>query len=175
MAMISKRVYRNIQSFLLLSTILVITAAFYFEYAMGLQPCPLCLMQRCCAFLLGTCCLMGITLGTLRRARIVAGLQLFFSASGIFFAARQVWLQSLPKDSSTMCMPGLDILMRYFPWNVVLKALFWGTADCGEVTWRWLGLTMPAWSALYFMLIFLICGLVFWWVGKSLNETRLSE
>lgn len=172
--MISKRAYRYTQSLLLLSTILVVTMSFYFEYAKGLEPCPLCLMQRLSAFLFGMFCLMGMTLGTLRRARSVAVFQIVFASFGFFFATRQMWLQSLPADQAPMCMPGLDVLMRYFSWDVVLKALFWGTADCGEITWRWLGLSMPAWSALYFAALLLASGIVFWVVNKSLAEQMLS-
>ena len=173
--MMSKRAYRYTQSLLLFSAIVVVALTFYFEYAKGLEPCPLCLMQRLSAFLFGTFCLMGMTLGTLRRARSVAVLQLFFAGFGLFFATRQMWLQSLPADQAPMCMPGLDVLMRYFSWDVVLKALFWGTADCGEVTWRWLGLSMPTWSALYFLAVLIASGLIFWRIGKSLTEQTLSR
>ncbi len=48
----SKRTYRQIQGLLLLITVFVLFASFYFQYVLGLEPCPLCLMQRICVFLL---------------------------------------------------------------------------------------------------------------------------
>ena len=168
--MLSKRLYRNIQSLLLLSTILVLGTALYFEHIQGLQPCPLCLMQRLCTFLFGTLCLMGMCLSTLKRARHVAAAQMILTLAGLFFAGRQLWLQSLPVDQTPVCMPGFEALIHYFSWDQVLKALLWGTGECGEVTWRWLGLTMPGWSALYFLAMFIVCSIVFWNAGRSLDD-----
>ena len=151
----SKRAYRYLQSLLLLSTILVFWVAFYLQYVGGLQPCPLCLAQRFCAFLFAMFCLMGLCLSTRRRGRVVAVFQMFFCVAGLFFALRQLWLQSLPAGDVPACLPGLDTLIHYFPWHDVLLALLWGTGECAEVTWTLLGMSMPAWSALYFLAMFL--------------------
>jgi disulfide bond formation protein DsbB len=156
----SKRTYRRLQGLLLLVTLLVLGSAFYLQYMKGLLPCPLCVMQRFFAFLFAMVCIMGLSLSTHRRASIVTLLQMVFSAAGLFFAARQLWLQSLPINELPACLPGLDILMRYFPWQDVAHALLWGTSDCGEVNWQFLGLSMPAWAALYFLAMFLLSGLI---------------
>ena len=113
--------YRRVQYILVLVTVFVLFFSLYSQYVMGLQPCPLCLMQRICVFvLLG---LMGFTLGTLLRARILSLLQCFVACAGLFFALRQLWLQSLPPGAAPACMPGLDILIHYFPWQDVARAL----------------------------------------------------
>ena len=168
--MFNKQRYRNIQSLLLLSTILVLGTALYLEHIQGLQPCPLCLMQRLATFLFGTLCLIGMCLSTLKRAKHVAFAQIIITAMGLFFAGRQLWLQSLPVDQAPICMPGFEALVRYFSWDQVLKALFWGTGECGEVTWRWLGLSMPGWSAIYFLIILMVSSVVFWKINSSLND-----
>ncbi|RUR12019.1 disulfide bond formation protein B [Legionella sp. km772] len=140
--------YRQIQYTLVLITAFVLFFSLYSQYVLGLQPCPLCLMQRICVFmLLG---LMGLTLGTLKRARVLSLIECFFACAGLFFALRQLWLQSLPAGSAPACMPGLDILIRYFPWQDVARALLWGSGDCAESTWSFLGLSMAAWAACYF-------------------------
>jgi disulfide bond formation protein DsbB len=77
-------------------------------------------------------------------------LQCFFACAGLFFALRQLWLQSLPAGTAPACMPGLDILIRYFPWQDVAHALLWGSGDCAESTWNFLGISMAGWSAVYF-------------------------
>lgn len=151
-------------------TILVLTTALYFEYGKGIHPCPLCLMQRLCTFLFGMFCLMGLCLGTLHRARVVAVFQMLLAASGMYFAGRQIWLQSLPMDNTPACMPSLDMLIRYFSKTQVLTALFWGSGDCAEVTASWMGLSMPVWSALYFVTMLLVSAVVFWYVGRRLAE-----
>ena len=145
----TKFAYRKFQSFLALITLFVLMSSFYFQYIMGLQPCPLCLMQRICVFmLLG---IMGLSLGTLKKAHFVSFLQIIVACAGLFFSLRQLWLQSLPAGQAPACMPGLDILIRYFPWQTVAKALFWGSGDCAETTWSMMGISMPGWAALYFL------------------------
>lgn len=155
----TKRTYRKIQSLLTLISFFVLFASLYFQYAMGLQPCPLCLMQRICVFLL--LALMGLSLGTLKKAHFVSLLQIIIAFCGLFFSLRHLWLQSLPTGQAPACMPGLDVLIRYFPWQTVAKALFWGAGDCAETTWSMLGISMPGWSALYFLFMVLAGLLLF--------------
>ncbi|MDP3562688.1 MAG: disulfide bond formation protein B [Legionellaceae bacterium] len=145
--------YRNIQNALLFLTILVLVSAFYFEYIQKLEPCPLCLMQRFCAFLFGFLCLAALGLRTLHRARILAIIQVIITCFGLYFASRQLWLQSLATGQAQVCVPGLDALVNYFSLSVILKAFFWGSHECSEVTWQWLGLSMPGWAAIYFGLM----------------------
>lgn len=144
-----KRTYRQIQGFLILATLFVLFASLYFQYGLGLQPCPLCLMQRFCVFLL--LALLSGSIGTLRKARIFSFIQVVVSLAGLFFSLRQLWLQSLPAGKVPACMPGLDIMIHYFPWQTVARALFWGAGDCAEKTWSMLGISMPGWSAMYFL------------------------
>ncbi len=164
----NKPVYRKLQSVLLLLSMVVLSTAIYFGFVDGLQACPLCLMQRFCTFLFGFFCLMGLTLSTLHRARGVAVMQMLCMAAGIYFSSRQLWLQSLPVDSTAVCMPGFDALIHYFSNAQIITALFWGTGDCAEVTWRFLGLSMPAWSALYFLIMFLVSAVVFFGLRRRL-------
>ncbi len=100
--------------------------------------------------------LLSLGLGTLKKAHIVSFMQIVIAGAGLFFAARQLWLQSLPAGQVPACMPGLDIMIHYFPWQTVAKALFWGAGDCAEVTWSMFGITMAGWSALYFLFMVLV-------------------
>lgn len=141
---------RNLQILFVLLSFTVLSSSFYFQYIQGLQPCPLCLMQRVCVFVLFLLGLIRILLGTVYHANLLIYLHIIISTAGIFFSSRQLWLQSLSADQTPACLPDLEILTRYFPWRDVLYALFWGAGDCAEVSWRWLGLSMPAWTFFYF-------------------------
>lgn len=163
----SKRTYRRIQGLFLLVTLLILWAAFYLQYILGLQPCPLCMMQRLCAFLFAMLCIMGLCLSTRKRGKAVSLLQMFFLLAGLFFAARQLWLQSLPTAEIPACLPGLDVLIHYFPWHDILFALFWGSGNCAEVTWTLLGFSVAAWSAIYFLTMFFATLLVFLLLRRS--------
>jgi protein dithiol:quinone oxidoreductase len=162
-----KFTYRRWQGFLTLLTLFVSGSSLYFQYHLGMQPCPLCLMQRFCVFLLLLFCLMGLYAQTQRVGKILACLQFLVAAGGLFFASRQLWLQSLPAGETPSCMPGLDVLIRFFPWQDVVRALFLGTGECAENSWQWLGLSMPAWAALYFLFMLIAAILIYWRLGKD--------
>ncbi|MBV8783364.1 MAG: disulfide bond formation protein B, partial [Gammaproteobacteria bacterium] len=64
-------------------------------------------------------------------------------------AARHVYVQHLPPGSLPSCGAPLSVLLKYTPvWQVVRKVLT-GSGECSEVTWRFLGLAMPAWVLLW--------------------------
>ncbi|MCC5013475.1 MULTISPECIES: disulfide bond formation protein B [unclassified Legionella] len=147
----NKVIYRQGQILLAGLSFFILISSFYFQYVKNLQPCPLCLMQRLCVFLLFILGLIGIYAERIKPRKIIAVLQIIFALGGVFFAGRQLWLQALPAGQAPACMPDLGVLVRYFPWSDVLHALFWGAGDCAEVNWTWLGLSMPAWSAFYFL------------------------
>ncbi len=163
----TKTTYRSIRFFLTLVTFIVFFSSIYFQYVLNLVPCPLCLMQRICVFLLLV--LMGFSLKSLKRAHIISLLQVLISCAGLFFSLRQVWLQNLPSGDVPACMPGLDILVQYFPWQTVAKALFWGAGDCAESTWSMFGITMAGWSAMYFLFMAL-SGLFLFYKTRLLAE-----
>lgn len=165
-----KITYRRIQNFNALTTLFVLFASFYFQYVVGLVPCPLCVMQRVCLFLLLG--IMGLSFYTQRKAHYICLAQVFFASAGLFFALRQLWLQSLPAGNVPACMPGLDILIRYFPLKTVMHSLFWGTGDCAEVNWSFWGISMPGWSALYFLFMVFMGCFLFWHTRRMicLNE-----
>lgn len=167
-----KITYRKIQTFNATLTLLVLFASFYFQYVVGLVPCPLCVMQRICVFLL--LAVMGLSFRTLKKAHIINLLQIIIACAGLFFALRQLWLQSLPVGEAPACMPGLDVLIRYFPWQTVVKTLLWGSGDCAEVNWSMLGISMPGWCAIYFLFMALMGCFLFWHTRRStLHEDNL--
>lgn len=170
-----RKTYSQVQSLLLLSAMMILGCTFYFEFVKGLQPCPLCFMQRLSVFLFGFCCLLSLFAFSIRRACVMMGFQTFFAVSGLFFSTRQIWLQLFATTDSAMCMPGLNALFHYFSWSDLLKTLFWGAADCAEVTWSFLGLSMPMWSALYFLILFVISIVVLCQLNISRHNFELSE
>lgn len=136
-------------------SLLVLGSSFYLEYSVGLKPCPLCLMQRYLVVLICVTSLLASRWMHKSAVKPVLGLQLFLALAGLYFAGRQLWLESLPADQTPACMPSLDVLIHYFPWKDVLKALFLGSGDCGKVEWSLLGLSLAAWSLIYFVVIFI--------------------
>jgi protein dithiol:quinone oxidoreductase len=137
-------------------SLLVLAASFYLEYGLGLQPCPLCLMQRYMVVLIALTSFMASRWIALPKVRVVLGLQLFFSLAGMYFAGRQLWLQSLPTDKVPACMPSLDTLIHYFPWQDIARALFLGAGDCAEDSWTFAGVSLAGWCLLFFTVMFCV-------------------
>ena len=157
-------VARNVYLFLFLFSISVLGVSFYTEYYLGVKSCPLCFMQRVCAFFCAICCLVGY--GFQRTIRSMLLMQIIFAGSGLFFALRQIWLQLQPVDIGGMCMPGLDQLIDYISWNTVIKSFLWGSTDCSEVVWSWFGVSMPIWSSVYFCIMIAGSFLVLWFFRR---------
>lgn len=126
-------------------------ASLYFEHVVGLKPCPLCIMQRIAMFLL-TCFLLAKLIEKSDKAQFVYCCLAFAATEfGLFIAARQVYLQSLPEDKVPACGPSLEMLYKYFPLKDLMYALFYGTGDCAKIDWTLFGLSMAFWSMLVFI------------------------
>jgi disulfide bond formation protein DsbB len=162
---------RRFQYFLSLLTLFVLGAGFYFQYVDQLTPCPLCLMQRFFVFLLGLLSILGWCFSAPRRVRWVVVFQMLFACAGLFFSVRQLWIQSFPPDQAPACLPSFDILIKYYPLRDALYHFFWGAGDCAEVSWQWFGLSMPAWAALYFLVMLLGGAIIFFLYSSLLSAS----
>lgn len=130
-------------------------SSLYFEYVLGLQPCSLCIMQRVCFFFLTLTFICWCFSKSPRGHCIAFLLGLFFSMSGFYFAARQMYIQLSPGGRAISCGPDLNTLLQYFPLKDTVHALFYGSGECGLVTWRFLELSMSTWSTMLFAFIIL--------------------
>ena len=173
--MVSKRIFRGFESILFLATFFAVFMSFYFQYALELEPCPLCLMQRWSTIFLGMFLLMGLCLSTLKRAKAVLFFQSLFSIAGVYFSGRQLWLQSLTSDQIPACSPGLDLMLEYFPWHQILKVMFLGGGDCAENDWSWLSIPMPGWAFIYFSVMLLSSLLLYVWVDVTVKKLTESS
>jgi protein dithiol:quinone oxidoreductase len=68
-------------------------------------------------------------------------------------SARHVWLQSLPPDQAPACGPGLAYLFESFPLTEALALLLRGDGNCALVGWSFLGLSIPGWTLVAFVVI----------------------
>jgi len=127
---------------------------------MGLEPCPLCWLQRFGFMGAGAVSLLAVLHNPKGVGVRVYGLLLAVTAgAGLGVAGRQLWLQSLPADQVPACGPSVDYMLEVLPWMEVLTTALQGTGDCAEVVWRFLGLSIPGWTAVFFTLL-VITGLV---------------
>lgn len=127
--------------------------ALYAEYELGMTPCPLCIFQRIAFLVMGLFFLLGALHAPRWQGRwVYTGLVLAGAAGGIVTATRHLWLQTLPPDQVPSCGPGLGYMLDAFPFAKMLKLVFTGSGECAKVE-PILGLPMPAWSLLWFVLL----------------------
>jgi disulfide bond formation protein DsbB len=147
-------------------------AAYYFEYVMYLDPCPLCVMQRIAVLLLGLIGLSGSIFGVnALRERIHMGFLFLASCFGMAVAGRHVWIQSLPADQVPTCGPSLEYMVDTLPWADVLAVMLRGNGNCADAQWSFIGLSMPQWVLVWFVGFAVVSVVVFVLAGKKQKET----
>ena len=126
--------------------------ALFAQYVLGLEACPLCIFQRV-AFIAGGAVFLAAGLHAPRNARLYGLAALAANGVGAAIAARHVHIQNLPADQVPACGPGLDYLLDAFPLMDALALVLTGSGECAEVVWSFLGLSMPSWALVWFVLL----------------------
>lgn len=129
--------------------------AIFEQFQMGVEPCPKCIFQRIAFIAMGVVFLVGGLHNPGRTGRrIHASLVAIAAAVGAVIAVRHLYVQLGPHDPLMGgCGPGLNYLLDAFPVTEAIKKAFMATGDCGEISWTFLGLTMPGWTLICFILL----------------------
>ena len=127
-------------------------AALWLQHVEGLEPCPLCVLQRGAVIVLGVLTLAGAIHDPATPGRRVYGALITVAAlAGTALAGRHAWLQSLPPGEVPECGPGLDYMLDAFPLTQVIEMVLRGSGECAEVQWTFLALSIPEWTLLVFV------------------------
>jgi disulfide bond formation protein DsbB len=148
---------------------LLLSFGYFLQYVKGLDPCPLCLVQR--GFFYGVLAtfLVAAVHAPKGRGRIFYGIvAALFAAGGAAAASRQVWLQHLPADKVPQCGPDLFFMLENLPLATTLQKLIAGTGECAKVDWTFLGLSIAEWSLAWFVALF--CYAAWLAFSKTLSE-----
>ncbi|NNL95013.1 MAG: disulfide bond formation protein B [Xanthomonadales bacterium] len=126
--------------------------ALYKQHVDYLDPCPLCVIQRVAFMWIGGFALLAAIHNPAGNgSRVYSYIVTAGAAFGAAVAGRHVWLQNLPADQVPECGPGLNYMLENFPFLEVMKTVFLGSGSCAEVHWRFLGLSMPGWTLIWFL------------------------
>ncbi|MCZ6853171.1 MAG: disulfide bond formation protein B [Gammaproteobacteria bacterium] len=135
---------------IVLFTGILLTGALVMEHAFGMDPCPLCLMQRIWFFIAGIWAYASLLHNP--RWGIYPLLCVISATIGGGFSINQLRLQGLPADQVPTCGPDMAYMLDVFPLSEILKAMTSGTGDCAEVV-PVFGLPIPLWALLGFIAI----------------------
>jgi protein dithiol:quinone oxidoreductase len=132
----------------------LIAFAIFTQLQWGLEPCPLCIFQRLAFAVLGVLFLAaGLHAPSGAGTRRAYGVLAFLAAAvGMGIAGRHVWLQLNP-PAIPACGPPLEFMRETMSTSSMVRRVLTGSGDCGNVDWTLLGLSMPAWSLLWFVLL----------------------
>jgi protein dithiol:quinone oxidoreductase len=134
----------------------LILFALYLQYVKGLDPCPLCMIQRVFFIALGFVFLVAAIAGPQRLfARLYGVLATLLAAAGVGFAARHVWLQWHPPELES-CTADLFVQLQRLPFASVIERALYATGDCAKVDWTLLGLSVAQWSFIWFVILLVL-------------------
>lgn len=137
------------------------------QYGLGLEPCPLCILQRVAVMTAGVVYLVAFVHDPADRGARIYGVLVDLAAlAGLLIAARHMWIMAQPAGSVAECGASLDYMLDVLPLHEVLGKVLSGSGECARLDWRFLGLNMPTW-----VLIALVCvgtwGVLVNWFGKK--------
>jgi disulfide bond formation protein DsbB len=137
--------------------------ALYEQHVVGLEVCPLCVLQRVAMIALGFVFLAAAlhsARGGVSRVYSVLGVLVALTGAGI--SGWHVRLQHLPPDQVPSCGPGFDYIIDAFPLADALKMIFTGSGECAKINWTFLGFSMPSWVLVWFVLLGALIAVANW-------------
>ena len=143
---------RRVLALVSLGCIALLAFGLYLQHVVGLEPCPMCIVQRYVLVLVAI--VSGITAITNKNALLMSGASLLvlLSGFGAFVAARQSFLQWYPPEIST-CGRDFYGMIETFPLKRAIPMIFKGSGDCTKIDWTFLGLSIANWSFISFVVM----------------------
>lgn len=146
----------------------LLMAGLYLQHVVGLEPCPMCIVQRYALMIVGLLALSGAAVGAaLQKPRAwqigLAGAMGLFSVLGGWVALRQTILQYEARSNPfPECSPGIEYLIEMHGLSNALPFIFKGSGNCAEVDWTLLGLSIANWSLVNFVALALASVFIVW-------------
>ena len=127
----------------------------YLQNHLGLEPCPMCIVQRYALIGVIVGCVLGASANAPRRTVFMSWLVVITATFGAFVAARQTWLQWYPPEVVS-CGRDFYGMIENFPLQRAVPMIFKGSGDCTKIDWTFLGGSIANWSFAVFMSIFFL-------------------
>lgn len=146
---------RRIFALVAVTCIALLAFGLYLQHVVGLEPCPMCIVQRYALVLVAV--VAGITAFASKRGLLItgSGLLVLLCGLGAFVAARQSFLQWYPPETAS-CGRDLYGMIETFPLKRAIPMIFKGSGDCSKVDWTFLGGSIANWSFVCFIGIGLV-------------------
>ena len=152
---------RRVLALVAAACVAMLVFGLYLQHVVGLNPCPMCIVQRYA--LIGVALVTAMGALAARRGGWLAGSALggALAVLGAFVAARQSWLQWHPPEVVS-CGRDFYGMIATFPLERAIPMIFRGGGDCAAVDWTFLGGSIANWSFLCFSLIAVLVTALAW-------------
>lgn len=140
----------------------------YLQHSQGLDPCPMCIVQRYALLFIAIVALLTSASGKKSIHFFVSFVLLAGAGFGAFVAARQSWLQWYPPEIAT-CGRDFYGMIESYPLSRAIPMIFKGSGDCAAIDWTFLGGSIANWSFVWFGVVVLLSLLM---IGRRLLARR---
>ena len=156
---------RRVLALVCAACIAMLAVGLYLQHVVGLEPCPMCVVQRYALIFVAIFASLAAASG--KKGLQNTGLVFLFSfaVAGAFVAARQSWLQWYPPEIAS-CSRDIYGMIETFPLKRALPMIFRGSGDCTKVDWTFLGGSIANWSFVCFLGFSLLAGVMLWRSAK---------
>ncbi|MEY4425900.1 MAG: hypothetical protein RL535_198 [Pseudomonadota bacterium] len=170
LSFLSRFSFRQIMALIALGCIAMLSFGFYLQHVGGLEPCPMCIVQRYAMILIAICAIIASSTGVKSIQIGTSTLAVILAIGGAFVAARQSWLQWYPPEIASC---GRDIygMIETFPLQNLVPMILKGSGDCTKIDWTFLGGSIANWSFVCFCGLALV-GIVSIFKMKSAHNQR---
>ncbi|RKP59234.1 disulfide bond formation protein B [Pararobbsia silviterrae] len=148
----------------------LVCGALYLQIFQREDPCPLCILQRYGYLLIAIFALIGSTSSSWRSIAISETLVLLSALGGLATAARHVWVQAHPSFSCGF--DKLQPIVDGLPPAKWLPQVFQVAGLCETPYPPLLGLTLPQWSLVGFVLVTVLVARSMWTRKRVLAAGR---
>ena len=152
---------RRVMALVSAACVALLVFGLYLQHAVGLVPCPMCIVQRYALILIAVCA--AFAGATDRKGLQIGGSAalVLLAVGGAYVAARQSWLQWYPPEVVS-CGRDLYGMIETFPLQRAIPMIFRGGGDCTKVDWTFLGGSIANWSFLWFCAMALVGAVMVW-------------
>jgi disulfide bond formation protein DsbB len=126
----------------------LVGVALYLQHVKDLLPCPLCVIQRYLFLAVGVCSLVGAFAG---KIRLGAGLALLGALGGLGVVGKHLYVLANPGFSCGI--DPMETILNKIPTATLMPWLFRADGLCEDARDTLLGLSIPQWSAVWFVLL----------------------
>ena len=141
---------RRTLALIALASVGLLAFGMYLQHVVGLEPCPMCIVQRYALVLVAVIAGVASARGQKGWWKSWGLLALLASGFGAFVAARQSWLQWYPPEFAS-CGRDFYGMIENYPISRAIPMIFRGSGDCTAIDWTFLGGSIANWSFICFV------------------------